>query len=205
MQALKWCPGANARTICSTAPILAIRARVKVPHMLSQLGIARSAINQFRQLIQHELRREEIRQIGEFLRAARLFQRRTAHAADAVRKPLSIRSQCSFKSNLVPPDRDIDVVEAAVVEEFLFGKQLEFGKRHLSTQPRRSAGRGGATERMTAKNKSMWPRVRPTKESLHSLMQLAQGGIAAHNNSSPDMRAGPAQHNSKQICVNLLI
>ena len=195
MQALKWCPGANARTICSTAPILAIRARVKVPHMLSQLGIARSAINQFRQLIQHELRREEIRQIGEFLRAARLFQRRTAHAADAVRKPLSIRSQCSFKSNLVPPDRDIDVVEAAVVEEFLFGKQLEFGKRHLSTQPRRSAGRGGATI----------SEVRPTKESLHSLMQLAQGGIAAHNNSSPDMRAGPAQHNSKQICVNLLI
>jgi hypothetical protein len=44
-----------------------------VPHLLSQLRIAGSAINQFCQLIQHELRREKIRQIGEFLRAAGLF------------------------------------------------------------------------------------------------------------------------------------
>ena len=92
-----------------------------MPHLLSQLRIAGSAINQFCQLIQHELRREKIRQIGEFLRAAGLFQRRTAHAANAVRKPLSFRNQCSFKSNVVPPDRDIDVVEALVIEKPLFG------------------------------------------------------------------------------------
>jgi hypothetical protein len=50
----------------------------KVPHLLIQLRIAGSAINQFRQLIQHELRREKVRQIGKLLRVAGLFQRRTA-------------------------------------------------------------------------------------------------------------------------------
>ncbi len=92
-----------------------------MPHLLSQLRIAGSAINQFRQLIQHELRREKVRQIGKHLRAAGLFQGRTANAADAVLKSLSIRNQPSFKSNVVPPDRDIDVVEAVVIEEPLFG------------------------------------------------------------------------------------
>ena len=114
----------------------------KVPHLLSQLRIAGSAINQFRQLIQHELRREKVRQIGKLLRAAGLFQRRTAHAADAVRKPLSIRNQRSFKPNIVPPDRDIDVVEAVVIEQPLFGEQLELGKKDLWSRPGRSGGRG---------------------------------------------------------------
>lgn len=48
-------------------------------------------------------------------------------------------------------------------------------------------------------------RIGPIEESLHSLMQLTQGEIAAHANASPDMRAGPAQHDAKAICVNLLI
>ena len=51
----------------------------------------------------------------------------------------------------------------------------------------------------------MGPLVGPTEKGLCSLMQLAQGGIAPHDNTSPDMRAGPAQHDSKLICVNLLI
>ena len=96
----------------------------KVPDVLSQLRIARSAINQFRHLIQHELRREKIRQIGEFLRAAGLFQRRNAHAADAMRKSLSIHNQCGFKSNVVPPDRDIDVVEAVVIKTLSLASSL---------------------------------------------------------------------------------
>jgi hypothetical protein len=48
----------------------------------------------------------------------------------------------------------------------------------------------------------MWMRVGPTKEGLHGLMQLAQGGIAAHKNPSPEMRAGPAQNDAKLKCVN---
>jgi hypothetical protein len=48
-------------------------------------------------------------------------------------------------------------------------------------------------------------RIGPIEESLHSLMQLTQGGIPAHANASPDMRAGPAQNDAKAICVNLLI
>ncbi|HZL52203.1 MAG TPA: hypothetical protein VFC37_14775, partial [Terracidiphilus sp.] len=60
-------------------------------------------------------------------------------------------------------------------------------------------------ERTTAKNKSMRMQVGPTKKGLHNLMQVAQSGIAPHDNTSPDMRAGPAQHDSKLIRVNLLI
>jgi hypothetical protein len=96
----------------------------KVPHVLSQLRIAGSTINQLRQLIQHELRREKARQIGKLLQAAGLFQRRTAHAADAVRKPLSIRNPCSFKSNVVSPDQDIDVVKAVVIENLSLASSL---------------------------------------------------------------------------------
>ena len=51
----------------------------------------------------------------------------------------------------------------------------------------------------------MRTRVGPTEASLYSLMKLAKGGIAPHYNTSPDMRAGPAQHNSKLIRVNLPI
>ena len=47
--------------------------------------------------------------------------------------------------------------------------------------------------------------VGPTKKGLHNLMQVAQSGIAPHDNTSPDMRAGPAQLDSKLISVNLLI
>jgi hypothetical protein len=49
------------------------------------------------------------------------------------------------------------------------------------------------------------PRVDPTEKGLNDLMQLAQSGIAPHDHSSPDMRAGPAQYDSKLICTNLLI
>ena len=124
-----------------------------MPHVLSHLRIARSAINQLRQLVQHELWREQLSQIGEFLWAAGLFKRRTAHAADAERKPLSIRNQCSFKSNLVPPDRDIDVIEAIVIEEPRFGMQLELGNKHLCSRSGRSGGRGRGPKGTTAKNK----------------------------------------------------
>jgi hypothetical protein len=107
----------------------------------------------------------------------------------------------------MPPDRDIDAVEAVVVviEEPLVAQQLELGKKHLRSRQGRSGGRGGGPKRTTAKNKSMLARAGPTEEGLHSLMQLAQGRIAAHRNSSPNVRAGPAQHDSKLICVNLLI
>ena len=106
-----------------------------MPHLLSQVRIAGSAINQFRQLIQHKLRGEEIRQMGEFLWAISLFQWRATYAADAVRKSLSIRNQCSFKSNLVAPDRDTCILEIVVVEEPLFGLQLELGKKHFGSWP----------------------------------------------------------------------
>lgn len=176
-----------------------------MPHLLSQLRIAGSTINQLRQLVQHKLRREQFRQIGKLLRTAGLFQRRTAHAADAVRKPLSIRNQRSFRPNIVPPDRDIDVVEAVVIEEPLFGKQPELGKKRLWSRPGRSGGRGRGPERAAAKNKSVRTRVDPTEKGLYGLMQLAQSGIAPHDNTSPDMRAGPAQDDAKPISANLLI
>jgi len=105
-----------------------------VPHVLSPLRIAGATINQLRQLTQHRLRREQLRQIGEFLWAASLFKCWAPHAADAVRRDVSIRNQSIFQSNLVPPDRDIDIMEAVVVEEPLFGLQLEFGKKHFGSR-----------------------------------------------------------------------
>jgi hypothetical protein len=101
---------------------------------------------------------------------------------------------------------DVDqVIEAVVIEEALFGMQLELGKKDLWSQSGRSGGRGRGPKQTTAKNKSMRPRVGPTEKGLYGLMQLAQSGIAPHDNTSPDMRAGQAQHDAKPICANLLI
>jgi hypothetical protein len=170
--------------------------------MLSELRITGFPVDQLSQLAQHKLWGEQLGQSAEFQRAARLFEGWIAHAADAARNPPRIRNQSPRESNFVPPDWSIDIVEVVVVEEPLLEQQLELGEAYSSSRQSRGRRRGGGTERSAAKDKSMWMRVGPTKEGLHGLMQLVQGGIAAHHHLSPEMRAAPAQEDAKLKRVN---
>jgi hypothetical protein len=97
------------------------------------------------------------------------------------------------------------IVKTVVIEELLLGLQLQLGETEISGGQCGDCGRGRGAEIAAAKDESMGMGIRPAEQDLKSLMQLAQGRIAAYQNASPKVRAGAAQNDMELICAKGLI
>ena len=60
-------------------------------------------------------------------------------------------------------------------------------------------------EQRPAKDELMRMHIRPAEQGLNGLMQLAQRGIAANENASPEVGACATQNDMELICANRLI
>ena len=110
-----------------------------------------------------------------------------------------------FEPQLVPPDGRMGIVKTVVIEELLFELQLQLSEVEVAGRQRGSrCGRRG-TEKAAAKDESMRMAIRPAEQGLNGLMQLAQRGIAAHQDAAPEVGACAAQNDVELICANGLI
>ena len=155
--------------------------------------------------MQLKLGREKFGQIGQFPWAVRVFQGRTAHASQADRVRVAIGHENLFEPQLVPPDGRVRIVKAVVIKELFFELQLQLAKLDVSGGQRGDCGGGRGAEKAAAKDESMRMHIRPAEQGLNGLMQLAQRGIAANENASPEVGACATQNDMELICANGLI
>ena len=107
-----------------------------------------------------------------------------------------------FEPQLVSPDGRVGIVKTVVIEELLFELQLQLPKLEVSGGQRGDRGGGRGAEKAAAKDESMRMHIRPAEQGLNGLMQLAQRGIAAHQDAPPEVGACAAQNDVELICAN---
>ena len=140
-------------------------------------------------VLSHKLGREQFGQIGQFPWAVRVFQGRASHTSQASWIGVAIGRENPFGPQLVPPDGSMGIVKTVVIEELLLELQLQLSETEISGRQRGDCGCGRGAENAAAKDESMGISIRPAEQGLNSLMQLAQGRIAAYQNASPKVRA----------------